>query len=82
MSQNVSRTQEERRVLAGTLVGTTIEWYDFFIFAQLTATLLTPLFLAPLGESNPGSGTDSLLRHDRHFLLLPPAGRHRRRTPR
>ena len=27
---------EERKVLAGTLVGTTIEWYDFFIFAQLT----------------------------------------------
>ncbi len=54
MSNTVSRTQEERRVLAGTLVGTTIEWYDFFIFAQLTATLLTPLFLAPLGESNPG----------------------------
>ncbi|RAX17174.1 MFS transporter [Pseudarthrobacter sp. AG30] len=48
-----SRT-EERKVLAGTLVGTTIEWYDFFIFAQLTATLLSPLFLAPLNESNPG----------------------------
>ena len=45
MSSTVSRTQEERRVLAGTLVGTTIEWYDFFIFAQLTATMLTPLFL-------------------------------------
>ncbi|MBF6672275.1 MHS family MFS transporter [Glutamicibacter halophytocola] len=54
MSSTVTRTQEERRVLAGTLVGTTIEWYDFFIFAQLTATLLAPLFLAPLGESNPG----------------------------
>lgn len=54
MSSTVTRTQEERRVLAGTLVGTTIEWYDFFIFAQLTATLLTPLFLAPLGASNPG----------------------------
>ncbi|TDU23360.1 MFS transporter [Arthrobacter sp. JUb115] len=54
MSSTVSRTQEERRVLAGTLVGTTIEWYDFFIFAQLTATLLTPLFLEPLGQSNPG----------------------------
>ncbi|WP_418909008.1 MFS transporter [Glutamicibacter endophyticus] len=54
MSQSPTRTQEERRVLAGTLVGTTIEWYDFFIFAQLTATLLTPLFLEPLGQSNPG----------------------------
>ncbi|UZX03788.1 MHS family MFS transporter [Arthrobacter sp. CDRTa11] len=49
-----STRQEERKVLAGTLVGTTIEWYDFFIFAQLTATLLSPLFLAPLNDSNPG----------------------------
>lgn len=49
-----STRREERKVLAGTLVGTTIEWYDFFIFAQLTATLLTPLFLEPLGQSNPG----------------------------
>ena len=51
-----SKRSEERRVLAGTLVGTTIEWYDFFIFAQLTATLLTPLFLQPLSVSNPGLG--------------------------
>jgi MFS family permease len=49
-----STWREERKVLAGTLVGTTIEWYDFFIFAQLTATLLSPLFLAPLNQSNPG----------------------------
>ena len=35
-----STKREERKVLAGTLVGTTIEWYDFFIFAQLTGTLL------------------------------------------
>lgn len=49
-----SSKREERRVLAGTLVGTTIEWYDFFIFAQLTATLLAPLFLTPLEKSSPG----------------------------
>jgi MFS family permease len=49
-----SSKREERKVLAGTLVGTTIEWYDFFIFAQLTGTLLSPLFLTPLEESNPG----------------------------
>ncbi|MDJ0321614.1 MFS transporter [Pseudarthrobacter sp. PS3-L1] len=49
-----STRREERKVLAGTLVGTTIEWYDFFIFAQLTATLLSPLFLTPLQESAPG----------------------------
>ncbi|UKA61471.1 MFS transporter [Arthrobacter sp. FW306-04-A] len=49
-----SSKREVRRVLAGTLVGTTIEWYDFFIFAQLTATLLAPLFLTPLEKSSPG----------------------------
>lgn len=49
-----SGQREERKVLAGTLIGTSIETYDFFIFAQLTATLLSPLFLAPLNESNPG----------------------------
>ncbi|WP_309072911.1 MFS transporter [Paenarthrobacter sp.] len=53
-SSGPSTKREERRVLAGTLVGTTIEWYDFFIFAQLTATLLAPLFLTPLENSNPG----------------------------
>ncbi|MEH0109222.1 MFS transporter [Tersicoccus sp. MR15.9] len=46
-------TAEERRVLGATLVGTTIEWYDFFIYAQATAVVLTPLFLAPLNASNP-----------------------------
>ena len=30
--QRMSR--EDRKVVAGTMVGTTIEWYDFFIFAQ------------------------------------------------
>ena len=27
-------TREDKKVLAATLVGTAIEWYDFFIFAQ------------------------------------------------
>lgn len=45
---------EERRVLAGTLVGTSIEWYDFFIYAQAAGLVLAPLFLAPIAESNPG----------------------------
>ncbi|MGO1886032.1 MAG: MFS transporter, partial [Citricoccus sp.] len=42
------RSAEERKVLAGTLVGTTIEWYDFFIYAQAAAFVLAPLFFAPL----------------------------------
>ena len=47
-------SSEERKVLAGTLVGTSIEWYDFFIYAQAAGLVLAPLFLAPLAESNPG----------------------------
>ncbi|MBM7503623.1 MFS transporter [Agromyces aurantiacus] len=46
--------KEERKVLAGTLVGTSIEWYDFFIYAQAAGLVLAPLFFAPLAEVNPG----------------------------
>ncbi|WP_102160830.1 MFS transporter [Zhihengliuella halotolerans] len=46
-----SNPREERRVLAGTLVGTTIEWYDFFIYAQAAGLVLAPLFFAPLGPT-------------------------------
>ena len=41
---------EERKVLAGTMVGTTIEWYDFFIYAQAAGLVLAPLFLAPVSQ--------------------------------
>jgi len=49
-----SLSREERKVLAGTLVGTSIEWYDFFIYAQAAGLVLAPLFLAPVAEANPG----------------------------
>ena len=57
MTTTISKARmrsEERRVLAGTLVGTTIEWYDFFIYAQAAAFVLAPLFFEPLGEDNAG----------------------------
>ncbi|MDQ4502101.1 MFS transporter [Sinomonas sp. ASV322] len=47
-------SKEARRVLAGTLVGTTIEWYDFFIYAQAAGGVLASLFLAPVAKDNPG----------------------------
>ncbi|GEO94498.1 MFS transporter [Kocuria turfanensis] len=47
-------SHEERKVLAGTLVGTTIEWYDFFIYAQAAAFVLAPLFFEPLESANAG----------------------------
>lgn len=53
MTQPITATEqrEQRRVLVGTLVGTSIEWYDFFIYAQAAALVLAPLFFAPAGET-------------------------------
>ena len=45
-------TREEKKVLAGTLVGTTIEWYDFFIYAQAAGFVLAVLYFEPLGEES------------------------------
>jgi metabolite-proton symporter len=45
---------EERKVLAGTLVGTTIEWYDFFIYAQAAGMVLAGLYFAPLSQESAG----------------------------
>ncbi|WP_051110283.1 MFS transporter [Saccharomonospora halophila] len=45
---------EERKVLASTLAGTSIEWYDFFIYAQAASLVLAPLFFSPLSADSPG----------------------------
>jgi MFS family permease len=50
-------SREERKVLASTLAGTTIEWYDFFIYAQAAGLVLAPLFIQPLTEDRPGLAT-------------------------
>ncbi|OLT23257.1 MFS transporter [Actinomadura sp. CNU-125] len=52
-------TRDDRKVLAGTLAGTTIEWYDFFIYAQAASLVFGPLFFAPVDEE--GSGMASLI---------------------
>jgi MFS family permease len=44
----------DRRVLAGTMVGTTIEWYDFFIFAQAAGIVFATLYFGPLAGENAG----------------------------
>lgn len=43
-------SREERKVLAGTLIGTTIEWYDFFIYAQAAGLILATQYFTPEGE--------------------------------
>lgn len=45
------RRAEQRKVLAGTVVGTTIEWYDFFIYAQAAGAVFATLYFAPAGET-------------------------------
>lgn len=42
---------EDRRVVAGTMIGTTIEWYDFFIFAQAAGLVFGSLYFGPLGDT-------------------------------
>ncbi|MEV8338269.1 MFS transporter [Leucobacter sp. NPDC077196] len=46
-----AKQTERRKVLAGTVVGTTIEWYDFFIYAQAAGAVFATLYFAPAGET-------------------------------
>ncbi|MEX5234808.1 MFS transporter [Kocuria arenosa] len=51
---NTSRHSDranQRRVAAATLVGTTVEWYDFFIYATMAGLVFSQLFFEPAGES-------------------------------
>ncbi|MBF4994423.1 MHS family MFS transporter [Arthrobacter gandavensis] len=64
-------TREERKVLAGTLVGTTIEWYDFFIYAQAAGLVLASLYFAPLGEGTPLAQVVSWATIGISFLFRP-----------
>ncbi|WP_053384382.1 MFS transporter [Leucobacter celer] len=46
-----SSTRERRKVVAASVIGTTIEWYDFFIYAFAANLVLAKLFFEPAGES-------------------------------
>ncbi len=46
-------TGEHKKVLAATLIGTSIEWYDYFIYAQAAGLVLGPMFFGPFTKSNP-----------------------------
>ena len=50
-TNGVTSKAEQRRVLLATIVGTTVEWYDFFIYAFMAALIFQPLFFSALGES-------------------------------
>ncbi|GAB2475671.1 MFS transporter [Promicromonospora xylanilytica] len=43
--------RERRRVVLATVVGTTVEWYDFFIYASAAGLVFGQLFFEPAGAS-------------------------------
>ena len=44
-----STPRERRKVVAASVIGTTIEWYDFFIYAFAANLVLAKLFFEPAG---------------------------------
>ncbi|MBF0816215.1 MFS transporter [Microbacterium paludicola] len=42
---------DRRRVVVATVVGTTVEWYDFFTYAFAASSVFAVLFFQPAGES-------------------------------
>ncbi|MDW4573465.1 MFS transporter [Microbacterium sp. M3] len=46
----IATAADRRRVVFATVVGTTVEWYDFFIYASAAGLVFGQLFFAPAGE--------------------------------
>jgi MFS family permease len=53
IARGSAMTSDERKVVVATLVGTTIEWYDFFVYAQAAGLVFGSLFFAPMSQNNP-----------------------------
>jgi MFS family permease len=48
----IATSADRRRVVFATVVGTTVEWYDFFIYATAVGLVFGQLFFAPLGANS------------------------------
>jgi MFS family permease len=48
----IAASVDRRRVVFATIVGTTVEWYDFFIYATAVGLVFGQLFFAPLGDDS------------------------------
>lgn len=46
----VATGRERRKVVFATVVGTTVEWYDFFVYASAAGLVFGQLFFKPAGE--------------------------------
>ncbi|MGA1838281.1 MFS transporter [Herbiconiux sp. 11R-BC] len=47
---SLAAVADRRRVVFATIIGTTVEWYDFFIYASAAALVFGQLFFKPAGE--------------------------------
>ena len=48
----IATPADRRRVVFATVVGTTVEWYDFFIYATAVGLVFGQLFFEPLGTNS------------------------------
>lgn len=46
----IATAADRRRVVFATVIGTTVEWYDFFIYASAAGLVFGQLFFAPAGK--------------------------------
>lgn len=51
-AQGPGITTEHKRVLAGSMVGTTIEWFDFFIYAQAAGLIFATQYFDPVSNES------------------------------
>ncbi|MEG2424912.1 MFS transporter [Glutamicibacter sp.] len=50
MTQPKAAKANQRRVAFATVIGTTVEWYDFFIYATAAGLVFSQLFFEPAGQ--------------------------------
>lgn len=48
----ISSPRDRRRVVFATVIGTTVEWYDFFVYASAAGLVFGQLFFAGLGANS------------------------------
>ncbi|GAB3944990.1 MFS transporter [Corynebacterium tapiri] len=54
-SASTLNAREQRRVVAGTTIGTAIEWYDYFLYAAVAGLVFKQVMFSP--EMSPGLAT-------------------------
>ncbi|ASK65490.1 MFS transporter [Brachybacterium avium] len=51
-TEHATTAAERRRVTMATVIGTTVEWYDYFIYASAVGIVFGELFFSGLGENS------------------------------